>query len=169
MAPTVGGPNGIEPVPGLKERVLTVDDGALGFNKITRDESASARGSMPSCRPEQRGARGSPHKESIPVGAAIPVLGRQLRRDRQETAILIPRKDPPAGIALCLAVACAHLTEMDKNRELAKSSGKYKVKLTEDSETVQGQCRFIPTSNPLRPDVAPTKAEFDDYLRVEAV
>jgi hypothetical protein len=58
---------------------------------------------------------------------------------------------------------------MDKNRELAKSSGKYKVKLTEDSETVQGQCRFIPTSNPLRPDVAPTKAEFDDYLRVEAV
>jgi hypothetical protein len=75
-----------------------------------------------------------------------------------------------AGIALCLAVACAHLTEMDKNRELAKSSGKYKVKLTEDSETVQGQCKFVRYIEPsYDPIMAPTKAEFDDYLRVEAV
>lgn len=75
-----------------------------------------------------------------------------------------------AGMFLCLAAACAHLTEMDKNRELAKTSGKYKVKLTEDSETVQGQCRFIRYIEPsYDPIMAPTKAEFDDYLRVEAV
>ena len=75
-----------------------------------------------------------------------------------------------AGMLLCLAAACAHLTEMDRNRELAKTSGKFKVKLTEDSETVQGQCKFIryiaPSYDPI---MAPTKAEFDDYLRVEAV
>jgi len=75
-----------------------------------------------------------------------------------------------AGIALSLAVACAHLTEMDRNRQLAKSSGKYKVKLTEDSETVQGQCKFLRYIEPsYDPIMAPTKAEFDDYLRVEAV
>ena len=74
------------------------------------------------------------------------------------------------GIVLCLAVACAHLSEMDRNRELAKSSGKYKVKLTEDSETVQGQCKFVRYIEPsYDPIMAPTKAEFDDYLRVEAV
>ncbi|HEY1253006.1 MAG TPA: hypothetical protein VGH97_17630 [Thermoanaerobaculia bacterium] len=74
------------------------------------------------------------------------------------------------GVALCLAVACAHLTEADKNRELAKSSGKYKVKLTEDAETVQGQCKFLRYIEPsYDPIMAPTKAEFDDYLRVEAV
>jgi hypothetical protein len=75
-----------------------------------------------------------------------------------------------AGLLLCLGVACAHLTEMDKNRELAKSSGKYKVKLTEDAETVQGQCKFVRYIEPsYDPIMAPTKAEFDDYLRVEAV
>jgi len=74
------------------------------------------------------------------------------------------------AIVLCLAVACAHLSEMDRNRELAKSSGKYKVKLTEDSETVQGQCKFLRYIEPsYDPIMAPTKAEFDDYLRVEAV
>ena len=80
------------------------------------------------------------------------------------------RKIALAALALCLAVACAHLSEMDKNRELAKSSGKYKVKLTEDSETVQGQCKFLRYIEPsYDPIMAPTKAEFDDYLRVEAV
>jgi hypothetical protein len=75
-----------------------------------------------------------------------------------------------AGIVLCLAVACAHLSEAEKNRELAKSSGKYKVKLTEDAETVQGQCKFIRYIEPAYdPIIAPTKADFDDYLRVEAV
>jgi len=69
-----------------------------------------------------------------------------------------------------LAVGCAQLSEADKNRELAKSTGKYKVKLTEDSETVQGQCRFIRYIEPAYdPVIAPTKAGFDDYLRVEAV
>src|SRR5262245_28114132 len=80
------------------------------------------------------------------------------------------RKILLAAVALCLAAACAHLTEADKNRELAKTSGKYKVKLTEDSETVQGQCKFLRYIEPsYDPIMAPTKAEFDDYLRVEAV
>src|SRR5262249_39099270 len=80
------------------------------------------------------------------------------------------RKILLAALVLCLAVECAHLTEADKNRELAKTSGKYKVKLTEDSETVQGQCKFLRYIEPsYDPIMAPTKAEFDDYLRVEAV
>jgi hypothetical protein len=74
------------------------------------------------------------------------------------------------ALSLCLVVACAQLSEADKNRELAKTTGKYKVKLTEDAETVQGQCRFIRYIEPsYDPVMAPTKAGFDDYLRVEAV
>jgi len=93
------------------------------------------------------------------------------RATTEKPAILIPmRKIFFAAVALCFAVACAHLTEADKNRELAKTSGKYKVKLTEDAETVQGQCKFLRYIEPsYDPIMAPTKAEFDDYLRVEAV
>lgn len=66
--------------------------------------------------------------------------------------------------------ACAHLAEADKNRELAKSSGKYKVRLTEDVETVQGQCKFVRTIVPDNdPIQAPTKGQLDDYFRVEGV
>lgn len=75
-----------------------------------------------------------------------------------------------AGILVGVAVACAQLSEADKNRQLAKTTGKYKVRLTEDSEMVQGQCRFLRYIEPsYDPIIAPTKADLEDYLRVEGV
>jgi hypothetical protein len=69
-----------------------------------------------------------------------------------------------------IVAACAQITEAEKNRQLAKASGKYKVKLTDDAETVQGTCKFLKYIEPAYdPVMAPTKAEFEDYLRVEAV
>lgn len=71
---------------------------------------------------------------------------------------------------LLTASACAHLTEADKAREQAKASGKYKVRLTEDAESVQGACKFVrsivPDNDPI---ISPTKGQLDDYYRVEGV
>ena len=67
-------------------------------------------------------------------------------------------------------VGCAHLAEADKNRELANRSGKYKVRLTDSAESVQGTCKFVRTIVPdMDPIQSPTKAQLDDYFRVEAV
>lgn len=76
-----------------------------------------------------------------------------------------------AAIATVLGfLACAHLTEADKNREQAKKAGKYKVRLTEDAETVQGTCRFVRNIVPdMDPIQSPTKGQLEDYYRVEAV
>lgn len=71
---------------------------------------------------------------------------------------------------LLAAIACAHLSEADKARDQAKASGKYKVRLTEDAESVQGTCKFVrsivPDNDPI---IAPSKAQLDDYYRVEGV
>jgi hypothetical protein len=67
-------------------------------------------------------------------------------------------------------LACASLTEADKNREQAKRAGKYKVRLTEDAESVQGTCKFVRTIVPdMDPILAPSKGQLDDYYRVEGV
>ena len=67
------------------------------------------------------------------------------------------------------ALACANLAEADKRRQEAKTVGKYHVKLTDDVD-IQGTCKFVqyiePAYDPIK---IPTKAEFEDYLRVEAV
>ena len=74
------------------------------------------------------------------------------------------------AMLLCAAVGCAHLTEADKAREQAKRSGKYKVRLTEDAESVQGTCKFVRNIVPdMDPILPPTKAQLDDYYRVEGV
>ncbi|MEP6995446.1 MAG: hypothetical protein ABI968_13055 [Acidobacteriota bacterium] len=74
------------------------------------------------------------------------------------------------AMLVCAGLRCAHLTEMDKAREQAKRSGKYKVRLTEDAESVQGTCKFVRTIVPdFDPVIAPTKGQLDDYYRTEGV
>ena len=83
------------------------------------------------------------------------------------------KKHKGAALAACVVLAivgCAHITEAEKAREEANATGKYKVRLTDDAEYVQGMCKFvhsiIPDMDPLQ---SPTKAQVDDYYRVEGV
>jgi hypothetical protein len=81
-----------------------------------------------------------------------------------------PRRGAAISILILGFLACAHLTEADKNRELANRAGKYKVRLTEDAESVQGTCKFVRNIVPdMDPIQSPTKAKLEDYYRVEAV
>lgn len=74
-----------------------------------------------------------------------------------------------ASMLLAL-VACAQWTERDQNMELARTKGKYAVRLTDDIEGVEGHCKFVrmlsPDSDPVKP---PTLAELPDWLRTYAV
>lgn len=73
------------------------------------------------------------------------------------------------ALLLLGTLACANLAEADRRRQEAKTTGKYKVRLTDDTD-IQGTCKFVqyiePAYDPIK---IPTKAEFEDYLRVEAV
>ena len=68
--------------------------------------------------------------------------------------------------ALAALAACAHVSEADQNLEIARTKGKYAVRLTEDAEKVLGTCKFVrmvsPDADPVRP---PTDAELPDWLR----
>lgn len=73
-------------------------------------------------------------------------------------------------MAAGLAVACAQVTEAQKGRDQAKATGKYKVKLTEDSESVVGTCKFVTSINADFNFKGPqTQAGLYDYFREEAV
>ena len=75
-----------------------------------------------------------------------------------------------AAAMLLTVSACAHIKEDDKARTEANQSGKYKVTLTEDSEVVQGHCKFLRYIEPdYDPVQRPTNAQMPDYFRVEAV
>jgi hypothetical protein len=64
---------------------------------------------------------------------------------------------------------CAQYNEASQNMELARTKGKYQVRLTEDVEGVEGKCQFVrmfaPDSDPVAP---PTEAELPDWLRTQA-
>lgn len=71
------------------------------------------------------------------------------------------------------AASCAHISEADQNMELARTKGKYQVRLTEsgtsDAETVEGTCKFVRMITPSsEPNQAPTQAELPDWLRTQA-
>lgn len=69
-----------------------------------------------------------------------------------------------------LAVGCAQVSEAQKGRDQAKATGKYKVKLTEDSESVVGTCKFVTSINADFNFKGPqTQAGLYDYFREEAV
>jgi len=64
------------------------------------------------------------------------------------------------------AISCAHITEIDKAHEEARTKGKYHVRLTDKSDEVQGTCKFIRTIQPeYDPTGKPTNAQLPDYYR----
>ena len=74
---------------------------------------------------------------------------------------------------LFAAASCAQLSEADQNMELARTKGKFQVRLTEsataDAETVQGTCKVVRMITPSsEPNQAPTHAELPDWLRTQA-
>jgi hypothetical protein len=74
------------------------------------------------------------------------------------------------AFAAGLAAGCAQVSEAEKGRKQAKASGKYKVKLTEDSESVVGTCKFVVSINADFNFTGPqTQAGLYDYFREEAV
>jgi hypothetical protein len=68
------------------------------------------------------------------------------------------------------ALACAHASQADSDWQLAATKGKYHVQLTEDTERVQGTCKFVRLLNPQfdQPMVRPTDAQLPDAFRTEA-
>ena len=69
-----------------------------------------------------------------------------------------------------LAAGCAQVSEAQKGRDQAKATGKYKVRLTEDSESVVGTCKFVTSINADFNFKGPqTQAGLYDYFREEAV
>ena len=75
-----------------------------------------------------------------------------------------------AGTVLASAVSCAHVQEIDKAHEEARTKGKYHVRLTDKSDEVQGTCKFIRAIQPeYDPTGKPTNAQLPDYYREWAV
>jgi len=74
---------------------------------------------------------------------------------------------------LLAAAGCAHISETDQNMELARTKGKFQVRLTKggtaDAESVEGTCKFVrmvmASSEGAKP---PTQAELPDWFRTQA-
>ncbi|MGH9368306.1 MAG: hypothetical protein ACRD3M_11595, partial [Thermoanaerobaculia bacterium] len=68
--------------------------------------------------------------------------------------------------ALATLLSCASASEASKNRELARTKGKFQVRLTEDSESVMGRCKFVRMLSPnMDPVAPPTDSQLPDWLR----
>ena len=75
-----------------------------------------------------------------------------------------------AVVAVAVAIGCSHITEADKSRTQANQVGKYKVRLTEDAEQVQGHCKFIRYIEPdYDPIQRPSPSQLNTYFQVEGV
>ena len=73
-------------------------------------------------------------------------------------------------IGLLALAGCASIRETEKAHKLAATQGKYKVRLTENMESVAGRCKFV--RNLVaddEPGFRPTDAQLPDYFRTEAV
>lgn len=74
---------------------------------------------------------------------------------------------------LLAAAGCAHVSEADQNMELARTKGKFQVRLTQsgtaEAESVEGKCKFVrmvmSSGEGAKP---PTRAELPDWFRTEA-
>jgi hypothetical protein len=76
-----------------------------------------------------------------------------------------------AAVGLLAGLAgCAQLAAQDKAKQQAVASGKYKVHLTTDAESVEGTCKFVhaiwPDDDPVQ---IPTNDQLPDYYRVQGV
>jgi hypothetical protein len=71
---------------------------------------------------------------------------------------------------LVASLGCTNLKEADKAREEASTKGKYAVRLTEDTEKVQGLCKFVKNIEPqYDPVMVPAPSQLPDYFRTQAV
>ena len=97
---------------------------------------------------------------------------RLSKRDSAEDLVHTARMRWTAGVFSLLvgAAACSQITEADQNLMLAETKGKFHVRLTEESESVEGTCKFVrmltPANDPGKP---PTNAELPDWFRSRAV
>jgi len=72
--------------------------------------------------------------------------------------------------ALLVTAGCAEMNETQKQHEIARTQGKYMVRLSNDVEGVAGRCKFVRAINADdEPDRRPLDAELADYFREEAV
>jgi hypothetical protein len=75
-----------------------------------------------------------------------------------------------AGVAALVASGCAHIKEDEKNKQLAETKGMYAVRLTEQTERVEGNCKFVQMIEPqYDPVQIPTASQLPNYFRVKAV
>jgi hypothetical protein len=74
-------------------------------------------------------------------------------------------------LAVLLVVAgCAEMNETKKQHEMARTQGQFKVRLTNDLESVAGRCKFVHNLNADdEPGYRPTDEELPAYFRTEAV
>jgi len=72
--------------------------------------------------------------------------------------------------AVAVSMGCAHATEHQIAVEQATTKGKYAVRLTEDSESVVGTCKYVHSIQPDDdPVTIPPNSQLPDYYRVKAV
>jgi hypothetical protein len=72
--------------------------------------------------------------------------------------------------ALLVLAGCAEMSESKKAHELASTQGQFKVRLTNEVESVAGRCKFVRNLVPDdEPGHRPSDAELPDYFRTEAV
>ncbi len=75
-----------------------------------------------------------------------------------------------AAVTMVVASGCAHSTEAQIAQEQATTKGKYAVRLTEDSESVVGTCKYVHSIQPDDDPVSiPRNSQLPDYYRVKAV
>lgn len=75
-----------------------------------------------------------------------------------------------AAFAVLTGLGCAHIKEDEKARQDAETRGKYAVRLTEQTERVEGLCQFVKSIQPqYDPVQIPTVSQLPDYFRVKAV
>lgn len=72
--------------------------------------------------------------------------------------------------AVALSFGCAHATEQQIAHDQAVTKGKYAVRLTEDSESVVGTCKYVRSIQPDDDPVSiPRNSQLPDYYRTKAV
>lgn len=73
-------------------------------------------------------------------------------------------------LAVLAGPGCAHIKEDEQNKQLAETKGMYAVRLTENTELVEGNCKFVKSIQPqYDPVQIPTASQLPNYYRVKGV
>lgn len=77
---------------------------------------------------------------------------------------------PVLALAVAACVGCAQSQAAQKANDDAKTKGKYKVRLTTNSEAVVGTCKYVTLIQPDQDPIAPVPdSQLTDYYRTQAV